>query len=127
MSTALRELAARVERDHLIPVEVVTVGDAMVDERSRSVLAAASEALVNAAKHSGADRLSVYMEVEDDGLRVFVTDQGKGFALDDIPEDRKGIRHSIIERAERVGGSVEIETEPGEGTEVEITLPLVSA
>ncbi len=127
MSTALRELASRVEHDHLVPVDVVTVGDAMVDERSRAVLAAASEALVNAAKHSGANRLSVFMEVEDEELKVFVTDQGMGFNIDEIPEDRKGIKHSIVERTEKVGGTVDIESEPGEGTEVGISLPLVSS
>lgn len=126
MSTALRELASRIERDHLVPVDVVTVGDSRIEDESRAVLAAASEALVNAAKHSGAERLSVYMEVEDELLRVFVTDQGKGFRLTDVPEDRKGIKHSIIERVEKAGGLVEIETEPGEGTEVSITLPLVT-
>ncbi|HEY5889995.1 MAG TPA: PspC domain-containing protein, partial [Acidimicrobiia bacterium] len=127
MSTALRELASRVEHDHQVPVDVVTVGDALVDERSRAVLAAASEALVNAAKHSGANRLSVFMEVEDEELKVFVTDQGKGFNIDEIPEDRKGIKHSIVERTEKVGGTVDIESEPGEGTEVGISLPLVSS
>lgn len=127
MSTALRELAFRVEHDHQVPVDVVTVGDAMVDDRSRAVLAAASEALVNAAKHSDANRLSVFMEVEEEELRVFVTDQGKGFNVADIPEDRKGIRHSIVERTEKVGGTVDIESEPGEGTEVGISLPLVSS
>jgi signal transduction histidine kinase len=124
MSTALRDLASRVEHDHQVPVDVVTVGDAMVDERTRAVLAAASEALVNAAKHSGAARLSVFMEVEDEELRVFVTDQGTGFDVGEIPEDRKGIKHSIVERTERVGGTVAIESELGEGTEVGLSLPL---
>lgn len=126
MSTALRDLAARVERDHQIPVEVVTVGDVSVDERTRAVLGAASEALVNAAKHSGASRLSVYMEVDNGKLEIFVTDQGKGFVLADVADDRKGIKHSILERAEKVGAAVAIESEPGEGTEVGISLELVS-
>jgi signal transduction histidine kinase len=127
MSTALRDLASRVEHDHQVPVDVVTVGDAMVDERTRAVLAAASEALVNAAKHSGAARLSVFMEVEDEELRVFVTDQGTGFEVGEIPEDRKGIKHSIVERTERVGGTVAIESELGEGTEVGLSLPLLAS
>lgn len=125
MSTALRGLATRVERDHQIPVDVVTVGDLNVDDRSRAVLGAVSEALVNAAKHSGADRLSLYMEVENDTLEVFVTDQGKGFVMGEVPDDRKGIRHSIFERAEKAGASVAIESEPGEGTEVGISMELV--
>ena len=54
-----------------------------LDEPSRALVGAASEALVNAAKHSGSDRLSLYFEADEDQLSVFVTDQGKGF-------DRRG-------------------------------------
>jgi signal transduction histidine kinase len=74
--------------------------------------------MVNAAKHSGADRMSLYFEVEDDVLEVYVTDQGRGFDPEKVPPDRKGISESIRSRMEKAGGEVEIESEPGEGTEV---------
>ncbi len=124
LSTALRAMVAKVESDHQVPVEVVTVGDLPLDDRSRAILGAASEALVNAAKHSGAARLSVYMEVTDELLEIYVTDQGKGFVLSEVAEDRKGIEQSIVARAERTGARVNIESEPGEGTEVLISLDL---
>ena len=124
VSTALRQAAARIEEDFQIPVDVVTVGDHAVDDRSRAVVGAASEAMVNAAKHSGAERMSLYLEVTDDRLEVYVTDQGKGFDPDSVPGDRKGIRESIRSRMQRVGGSVDIESEPGEGTEILMGLPL---
>lgn len=127
MSTALRQMATRVEEDHQVPVDVVTVGDIAIDDRARAVLGAATEALVNAAKHSGADRISVYMEVAEGVLEVFVTDQGKGFEPDDVADDRKGIEHSIVSRAERAGAEVDIETQPGEGTEVIIRLQVGEA
>lgn len=122
VSTALKQAAARVETDFQIPVDVVTVGDHPVDERVRAVVGAASEAMVNAAKHSGADRMSLYMEVEANRLEVFVTDQGKGFDPDNVPADRKGLSESIRARVERVGGSVRVDSEPGEGTEVILEL-----
>ncbi len=122
LSTALKQAAARVETDFQIPVDVVTVGDHPVDERARAVIGAASEAMVNAAKHSGADRMSLYMEVEQDRLEVFITDQGKGFDPENIPADRKGLSESIRARVERVGGSVTVDSEPGEGTEVMLEL-----
>lgn len=125
-STALRGMVSRVENDHQIPVELVTVGDYPLDDRAKAVLGAANEALVNAAKHSGANRLSVYMEVTDEFLEVYVTDQGKGFDIKEVAEDRKGIEQSIVARAERVGATVNIESEPGEGTEVLIRLSLAS-
>jgi signal transduction histidine kinase len=124
VSTALRAMVSRVESDHQTPVELVTVGDHPLDDRTKAVVGAANEALVNAAKHSGAARLSVYLEVTEDLLEIFVTDQGKGFVMDEVADDRKGIEHSIKARAERVGATVSIETEPGEGTEVLISLNL---
>jgi signal transduction histidine kinase len=124
VSTALKRAASKVESDFQIPVEVVIVGDHPVDERSKAVVAAASEAMVNAAKHSGAERLSLYMEAGDDRMDVFVTDQGKGFDLDSVPLDRRGLRESIRSRVERVGGTVSVESEPGEGTEIMLGLPL---
>lgn len=123
VSTALKQAAKRVEGDFQIPVDVVSVGDVAVSERTRAVVAAASEAMVNAAKHSGADRMSLFMEVgEDSALEVYVTDQGKGFDSGSIPPDRKGISESIRARMEKVGGTAHIGSEPGEGTEVLLRL-----
>ena len=124
VSTALKQAAARVEEDFQIPVDVVTVGDHRVDERTRALVAAATEAMVNAAKHSGVDRMSLFLEVEGNSLDLIVTDQGKGFDTNSVPGDRKGISESIRSRVERVGGDVEIESEPGEGTEVILRLAL---
>jgi signal transduction histidine kinase len=124
VSTALKQAASKVEQDFQIPVDLVTVGDHPVDEHSRVLVAAATEAMVNAAKHSGADRMSLFLEVEDDHLEVFVTDQGKGFDPNAVAEDRRGITESIRARMERIGGTVAIESEPGEGTEVMLGLSL---
>jgi signal transduction histidine kinase len=124
VSTALRGIASKVEQDHQVPVDVVTVGDITLDESFRPLLGAANEAMVNAAKHSGADRVSAYMEVDDETLEIFVTDQGKGFDPANVGSDRKGIENSIIARAEKAGAKVSIESEPGEGTEVLIRMKL---
>jgi signal transduction histidine kinase/phage shock protein PspC (stress-responsive transcriptional regulator) len=124
VSTALKGAATRIESDHQVPIDVVTVGDHPVDEQSRVLVSAASEALVNAAKHSGADRLSLYFEAEEDQLSVFVTDHGKGFDQTAVPKDRKGITQSIVGRVERAGGTVEINSDSGEGTEVILRMPV---
>lgn len=126
VSTALKSAAARVEEDHQVPVEVVTVGDHPIDEFSRSLVGAAAEAMVNAAKHSGADRMSLFFEANDEQLSVFVTDQGKGFDVTSVNSDRKGIADSIRSRVEKAGGTVEIISEPGEGTEVILHMPVLS-
>ena len=124
VSTALKSAAARVEEEYQIPIEVVTVGDHSLEEPARSLVAAASEAMVNAAKHSGAERLSLFFEAGEGSMSVFVTDQGNGFDPGSVGPDRKGIAESIRGRMERVGGSVEILSEPGEGTEVILTMPV---
>jgi signal transduction histidine kinase len=124
VSTALRGIASKVEQDHQVPVDVVTVGDITLDESIRPLLGAANEAMVNAAKHSGADRVSAYMEVDEESLQIFVTDQGKGFDPANVGSDRKGIENSIIARAGKAGANVTIESEPGEGTEVMIRMKL---
>ena len=126
VSTALKNAAARVEKDHQVPIDVVTVGDHLLDKESAPLIGAASEAMVNAAKHSGADRLSLYLEAEDERLTVYVTDQGKGFDLDKVAPDRKGIAQSIKSRVEKAGGTVEINSELGDGTEVVLRMPLES-
>jgi len=126
VSTALKNAAARVEEAHQVRVDVVTVGDHPIDRSAMSLVGAASEAMVNSAKHSGADRLSLYLEAADDELKVYVTDQGKGFDSDSVAPDRKGITKSIRSRVEKAGGTVEINSEPGEGTEVVLTMPVES-
>jgi signal transduction histidine kinase len=124
LSTALRDAARRIEADHQVPIDVVVVGDHPLNETTRALLGAASEAMVNAAKHSAADRISLYFEAEDGELVVYVTDQGKGFEPGDVAGDRRGIRESIKTRVERVGGAAAIESEPGEGTEVVLRMPV---
>ena len=57
------------ESDFGIPVDVVTVGDGPIDERTKAAVGAASEAMVNAAKHAGVDKVSLYMEVNEDDWR----------------------------------------------------------
>jgi signal transduction histidine kinase len=123
LSSALQAVAERVETDHDVPVEVVTVGDAPVDDRVQSLVQAAGEAITNAARHSGARRVSVYAEVSDGAVEVWVADQGDGFELEAVPADRRGISESIVGRMRRHGGSAEVVAEPGEGTEVHLVLP----
>ena len=127
LRAALTRLGAEVEELHGVPVEVVVVGDAPVDERVQSALAAAREALMNAARHSGAPRVDVYGEVEGGLLEIFVRDTGRGFDEQQVPEDRRGLRESVRGRMSRAGGSASVSSTPGQGCEVALALPLRSA
>jgi signal transduction histidine kinase len=124
---SLSGLAGEVETLHGVPVEVVVVGDGPVDERSASVLSAAREAIVNAARHSGAERVDVYAELGPDALELFVRDTGRGFDMTAVPDDRRGLSESIVGRMQRAGGHASVASEPGRGTEVSLVLPRSAA
>ncbi len=122
LSGALEQAASAIELQFKVPIEVVTVGDAPMDERLQAVVDACREATVNAAKHSGASQVSVYMEVEPDTISTYIRDDGAGFDQAAVAPDRRGIAESIRGRMERSGGSASITTEPGGGTEVQLTM-----
>jgi signal transduction histidine kinase/phage shock protein PspC (stress-responsive transcriptional regulator) len=122
-SSALETAAVEVEDAHGVPVEVVAVGDCPLDEGAEAVIGAAREALTNSAKFApDAGAISVYAEVENGRIQVFVHDRGPGFELAAVPADRRGVRDSIVARMERNGGHAEIRSAPGEGTEVELVM-----
>lgn len=123
VASALRGLAAAVEDAHGVSVEVVTVGDCSFTEPLRAVVNATREAVTNAAKHAGTGQVDVYAEVTDAAVDVFVRDRGRGFDPDSVAEDRYGVRHSIVDRMQRHGGSAEVRSTPGEGTEVRLHQP----
>jgi signal transduction histidine kinase len=123
LSTRAEEIAAEVELDHGLPVDLVVVGDAELTTATESLLLAVREATVNAAKHSSADQVSIYLEVEAHVITAFVRDKGVGFDAATIGSDRRGIAISIRDRIERAGGRAVLESGPGQGTEWELTVP----
>jgi signal transduction histidine kinase len=123
LADALRAVAVEVEETRGAPIEVVVVGDCPLDERLEALVAATREALTNAAKFaSGGGAIRLYAEIEDDRVKAFVDDRGDGFDPERVPSDRRGLRESIIGRIERHGGRADVRSEPGHGTEVELTI-----
>ena len=79
------------------------------------------EALTNARRHSGAERISVGLEMDGGDLRVEISDDGHGFG----PETPPGVGiGSMRERAVLIGGELEIESEVERGTSVRLRVPL---
>lgn len=122
LKAALATAAAEVEDERGIPVEVITVGDCDLTEAMQAMIRAAREAIVNAAKHSGADKIDVFAEATEELVEIFVRDRGRGFDSERIDEDRMGVRGSIIGRMTRHGGTARIRSAPGEGTEVRLEM-----
>lgn len=122
LATALEQAAAEAEALHGVRIELVSVGDCPLDERLEATVAAAGEALSNAAKFAGEQQIDLYAEVCAERVQVFVRDRGPGFDPAAIPADRRGVRYSILERMRRHGGRAEIHAQPGQGTEIELVM-----
>lgn len=123
LASAMRDQASRVEQGHDIPVDVVVVGDAPITVELQALCQAAGEAMTNAAKHSGAEKVSVYVEVVDKAVEVYIVDDGKGFDPENVEGEGRGIPDSIIGRMQRHGGEATIVSEPEEGSEVYLRMP----
>ena len=123
LTEQIDQIVRDVEESYSVPVESVVVGDVPLDDAVSALAAAGKEAIVNAAKWSGASVISSYVEVEDDRISMFVRDRGCGFDPASVPADRHGISKSIVERMERFGGASSIRSSPDSGTEVTLTLP----
>ncbi len=119
---ALQDAADAVEQAHGVNVDVVAVGDRPLDRDTEALVAAAREAMLNAAKFGAGSPIAVYAEVSEDRVQVFVRDRGPGFDPDAVPDDRRGVRESIVGRMNRHGGRARIAAADGNGTEVELVL-----
>jgi signal transduction histidine kinase len=112
-----------VEEEHAVPVELVVVADTPVDRNVDALVRATREAVLNAARHSGADRVDVYAEVQRSQVEVFVRDRGRGFDPETVPPERLGLRGSVYDRMRRHGGAATVRSGSDQGTEVRLVLP----
>ena len=95
-----------------------------------NILRIAQEAAANAAKHASARNLEVELSFEADGTRVRIADDGCGFELRPTADLASGDHFGLQimhERAQRIGASLKIRSQPGAGTEVILFLPRVAA
>jgi signal transduction histidine kinase/phage shock protein PspC (stress-responsive transcriptional regulator) len=121
LSDRIKAVGAEVEDSLGNAVEVVSVGDTAMTESHEALVQASREAMLNASRHGGGT-VSVYLEVSDGRTEIFIKDRGPGFDLQDVPEDRLGVRESIIGRMKRHGGTASITSTP-DGTEVRLGMP----
>jgi signal transduction histidine kinase len=95
-------------------------GIALSPREKEAVIRIASEAVANAAEHSGAEVLRIYLERADEGMRLGVEDDGSGF---DEEQPKRGFGLvTMKDRAEALGGKLNIDTRRGAGTKVELEL-----
>lgn len=121
LRAALRRTAGEVEDLFMVRIDTVVVGDCTSDERLEAIVQAAREAMMNAAKHSGVDHISLFAEVTEETVTATVRDRGRGFDPSQ-PGGGRGLTESVVGRMERAGGTAAVNSIPGEGTEVELHL-----
>ena len=118
LSVALRDYAADWSRRSEISAEVHVRGEREAPlEVEQAIFRVAQEALANVARHSGAKSVEVDLVYDADRLMLRVADDGHGFDPARATGDGFGLR-SMSERLVKLGGHVDVESAPGEGTRV---------
>ena len=99
-------------------------------QAAEGIYSAAVQAMVNSLQHAGEKGITRWVAVRGvapGGIEVVIGDTGSGFALDEIPNERLGVRVSIIERIANAGGRAVVQSAPGEGTIISIRWPHAEA
>ncbi|GAA1470133.1 ATP-binding protein [Microbacterium thalassium] len=86
---------------------------------AEAITLAAAQAVANAVEHAGGEGLEVTLDAVRSGIRLEVRDRGGGFDLDSVPDDRLGIRGSIVARMASIGGTARISSD-ADGTVVRL-------
>ncbi len=130
LRAALESLGKEFERRNAIPVRLVCAGDdAQLPSGVRhAILAIARQALTNVQAHAHATAVTIRMEITEQGCAASITDDGVGFDLVAHRSRPPAAHHlgltSLEERAALVGGRLQIDTAPGRGTTISVTVPL---
>jgi signal transduction histidine kinase len=123
VAAALRELAATYSSR--LGIEVTASADAvpLPGEVAQALVRIAHEALSNAARHARAERIEMGLRQLPDRVELWVADEGRGFDSESV-EAARGLGLSLAsERAARLGGDLRIDSEPGRGTRVTVSIP----
>jgi signal transduction histidine kinase len=114
--------ASDLEIDHRIELEP-SDREAIGQELERTVYRVVQEALTNVAKHAEAQRVAFELDIDEGRLRLSIRDDGVGFDPSQRPGDAFGLV-GMRERIELAFGELEIDSEPGRGTDLRATIPL---
>jgi signal transduction histidine kinase len=108
--------------DILTIAEIDPQAAAELAGRATDVVQLAREALSNVSRHAQATTCRVSLYHQGDSAVLEIDDDGRGFDPASPPASGQGL-HNVRERAERLGGHTEVQSNPGEGTRVQVTIP----
>jgi signal transduction histidine kinase len=126
LEVALRQLTEEVEDRHSVRTRfsVRGVPTGIPSDTALSLYRIAQEALTNVAKHAAADSVDITLAGEPDSLTLFVRDSGQGFNPDAVKECGGLGLISMRQRAELIGGTLEVQSGLGQGTQIVVCAPL---
>lgn len=101
-----------------------TAIESLTPERVDALTSALSQCLANVQLHSGQNAVEVVILPAGENIAVTVIDGGQGFNVDEVPEDRMGLKLSVRDRIEQCGGRVRLWSSEGQGTAVMLQLPM---
>ncbi len=132
LRTALDDYAHRLQPEGKPRIVVRGSGDPRVlsEEQQLALFRIAQEALWNAIRHSGGEKVEVALDVTDQQARLVVRDDGKGFDVEAVLGEDNPAHYGLLgmrERAELIGGKFKLRSAPGAGTCVEVVVPLKGA
>ncbi|HEX8259207.1 MAG TPA: PAS domain S-box protein [Rubrobacteraceae bacterium] len=118
--TALNQQAAALEARHELPVHTTLCEEPDLPlETKEALYRIAQEALHNTVKHAHASKAELKLECDSEGIALEVSDDGVGFDPEGTFSGHLGLK-SMRERATRLGGTLRVESTPGEGTTVRV-------
>ena len=123
---ALQKQVAALRARYGIEV-VATLGDIrhIPFETEEALYRIAQEAMHNTVKHARATRVDLDLACEDDHVRLVIMDNGRGFDATGTFPGHLGL-HTMRQRAERIGGTFTLQSAPGEGSRIEVIVPVAS-
>lgn len=125
LTQALASLASELESRQTIKCDIDLDQVILPKNIENQLFRIAQEGLSNVLRHAKASRVKISVKISDTNNRVLliIEDNGKGFIIEDIPHSSIGIR-SIKERSTLIGGTAQWLSVPGQGTKLEIRVPI---
>jgi len=128
LESAVHSLVEEFESIHAFDIDLHWQGEfeRLAPALETAIYRAVQESLHNIQKHANTKVVEVRLEQREDRIHVLIRDQGCGFDLAKVDNKRHGL-FGIRERAQVLGGTVEIKSEPDQGTQIQLDLPLIVA
>lgn len=126
LAPALRDLTAALSERQGLSINLQIEGERRIPlEHEQALFRIVQEALANVSRHSGVRSVEVRLRYDDGGVALEVRDGGRGFNPQARRDPRAMGLQSMAERAEALGGSLNVHSAPGQGTAVSVAMPLL--